>query len=189
MKEVGQDLFAPWGVGHLRVELETVDVFPANHGVRAVFRGGHGFETLGQASDSIPVAVPDLEVLGKAGKKGAGPAAMKRATPVLASGATGHLAPKLFHQKLHPVTDTQDGNAQMENAAIHLGRLRGVNAGWATAKDDSLGPEGEDFPNGDGVRDDLGIDVGFADPAGDDLGVLGTEIKNQDPFLDSVGTR
>ena len=61
-------------------------------------------------------------------------------------------------------------------------------AGGAAAENDSLGPEGEDFPHGDGVGNDLGIDVGFADPPGDDLGVLGAEIEDQDPFLDSVGT-
>ena len=77
----------------------------------------------------------------------------------------------------------------MEDTAVHLGCLGSVNAGWAAAEDDSLGPERENFPDGDGMRDNLGIDVGLTDPASNDLGVLGAEIENQDPFLDSGGTR
>jgi len=189
MQKVGENLFASWGVGHFRMELKAVNVLLADHGVGTVFRGGHGFESLGQTGDPVPVAVPDFQIFGQAFEQRGGSAAMQDTAAVFTPGATSHLAPKLLHQKLHPVTDAEDGNAKMEDAPVHFGRLRGVHAGRAAAENDSLGPEGEDFPHGDGVGNDLGIDVGFADPPGDDLGVLGAEIEDQDPFLDSVGTR
>ena len=188
VQEVFEDFPAARRMGHLRVELQPVNVFPPDNGVGTVLRGGHGFKSFGQTGDPIPMAVPNLQMFGQAGEQGAGPAAMQRATTIFAPGSPRHLPPELFDQKLHPIADAENGDAEVENAAIHLWCLGGINAGRTAAEDDPAWAEGENFPDRDGVGDDLGIDVGLADPAGNHLGVLGAEIKDQDPFLDSVGT-
>ena len=135
------------------------------------------------------MAVPDFQIFRKAGEQATDATTAQGAAAIFPSRATGDFPAEFLHEELHTVANTKDGDAEMKNAAIHLGRLGGIHTGRSAAQNDAPGMEGENFAQGDVVGHNLGEDLGLTDPAGDDLGVLGTEVQDQDPFLDSVGTR
>jgi hypothetical protein len=102
------------------------------------------------------------------------------AASVFASAAVFYLAPELMGHELHAVADAKDGDTEVKDRRIGLGRAFGVDAGRATAEDDATRVEFGDFLGGEVVANDLGVDLGFADAPSDDLGVLGTEVENND---------
>ena len=173
---------------NLGVKLQPINIVLANHGVGTVLRRRHRSKAFGQTRDPVPVAVPDFQLGRQSGQKGTAPRTTKRSTPILAPSSPRHLTSKLFHQKLHSVTDAQDGNSEMKDGPIHLGSVLAVDAGGPPAENDSLGAESQNLPCGHGVRDDFGIHLCLADPPGNDLGILGPEIEDQDSFCAINGT-
>ena len=102
------------------------------------------------------------------------------AASVFASGAMFYLSTEVMRHELHAVADAKDGDTEVKDRRIGLGRAFGVDAGRATAEDDAARVEFGDFVGGEVVANDLGVDLGFADATSDDLGVLGTEVENND---------
>src|SRR5580704_9983181 len=76
------------------------------------------------------------------------------------------------------VTDSQDGNAQLEDLGIRLGRFRLINAGWTAGKYQSPRGQLADPRSGKIVPHQLTKDVGVADPPGDHLGCLAPKVQH-----------
>ena len=94
----------------------------------------------------------------------------------LAAQVTGH--------QLHPVTDAEGGDAELEDPRIDVRRTVHVDRCGAAGED-----QGERIPpahllGADAVTDELRVDPGLADAAGDQLRVLATEVDDEDrPLL------
>ena len=80
---------------------------------------------------------------------------------------------------LHAVADAQDGDSQVEDGRIGLGRLRIVNAGRPTGKDQPARGQFADSFGRQVVTDELAKDVGIANPPGDQLGRLTTKVEHE----------
>jgi hypothetical protein len=81
---------------------------------------------------------------------------------------------------MHPVTDAQHRNAQLENAGIHPGTVGFVDAGRPAGKNDAFRRQRPNLFGGDRGRFDLAVDTAFADPTGNELIELGSEIDDDD---------
>src|ERR1043166_8733324 len=57
-----------------------------------------------------------------------------------------HLSAGEMRHQLHAITDTENGNPQIEEFFGHARRLFLVHAGWTTGKHETLGAIGENGP-------------------------------------------
>ena len=97
-----------------------------------------------------------------------------------------HLAAQVVRHKLHSVADTQNRNAQIEDAGIGLivGFVNGIGA---AGKDDAFRIEGFDFVQRHVERMQLAVNMSLAHAAGDKLGNLRTEVEDEDFVLGHGG--
>ena len=140
-----EHLGAVLGVLDLGVKLEPVESPDGilERGDGCVRRSRRDCKALRNGLDVVAVAHPDR--LGRAqraqeapaGHVDHGPAVLPaRSAPDLAAESAGH--------ELHSVAESQDGNAEVENAFVAPGRVVVVDARRAAGQDDSLRPEGRD---------------------------------------------
>jgi hypothetical protein len=122
--EIGDDFAPARRVGHFRVKLQPVKIPGGvfNGGELRVVRGGHGLEAFGHPGQFVPVRIPDLQVVGQAGKqRGRRVLDQQRALAVFAFLAGFDLAAQKMGEQLHAVANPQDGDAQFENGAVRHG--------------------------------------------------------------------
>jgi len=169
-------------VGHLGVELEPINV-PlgiANDGVGRILGLAEGTKPLGQFSDFVAVAIPDIEDGGQFGEELGLAVHGEFAGSVFAAAGPFDDPTEIVGDELHPIANPQDGDAQLKDGWIDLGSFARIDAGRSPRKNDPLGLGGADLGGFGAVGENFGIDPAFADPTGDDLGVLGAKIKNDD---------
>ena len=99
----------------------------------------------------------------------------------------GDLAAQAVGDQLTAVADAKNGDAQLENGRVHMGRALFVDAVGAAGEDETDGGEAADLLQGQIVGLDLAVNVAFAHPAGDQLVVLAAEIQDQDFLLVHTG--
>ena len=80
--------------------------------------------------------------------------------------------------QLAAVADAQDGDAQLEDLRIGLGRLGIVYAVGPAGKDNADGVHRLDLRQRGGVGLDLAVYAAFPDSPGDKLIILTSEIEN-----------
>ena len=195
-EEVLDDLLAPRRVRHLGVELDAVERLVArpegSHG--KVLGGRDGDEAGRRLVDVVAVGAPDGDLL--AGIEAVEEAAVRLLasdaqprTAVFAP-ARDHPAAAVLREELHPVADTEDGDAQGEEAGIEAG----IEAGRAVAvhrqrpaREDHAA--GRPLPQpGRGARGgvDLAVHPGLPDAARDELRELGAVVDDEDAAAGGV---
>ena len=97
--------------------------------------------------------------------------------------SAGDFAAQQVRGELHAVADSQDGDAQVEDAFVAGGGGFVVDAGGAAREDDAARLHGEQLLGGDAGGDEPTEDTQFAQAAGDELGGLAAEVENGDDFV------
>ena len=186
IQEVPQHLVAELAVGNFRVVLHRVNarclVFHGGHG--AVIGGGGNFKALGQLLNAVRMAHPDNALGGHVLEQlGAGFFQVQLDFAVLGGlggddGAAGHPGGKLA-----AVANAQNGNAQLQNLRVIVGRGHIIDAIGAAGEDNALIAPVLDLLGGDRiVLFDLRVDVEIPDTAGDQLVILSAKVQNQNFF-------
>jgi len=183
VNEVADNLRAARGVRHFGMELEAEKFLRAvfDGGVVRVFRGGDGFEAGGKPGELVAVGIPNLQLCRQGNEERGGRVLHLQATlAVFALAPRLDLAAQILGQQLDAVADPEHRDTEVEDRAVRLGRLWGINAGGAAGEQEPAGPEGGNFGCRGVIPEDHAIDVALANAPGDDLCVLRTEIQNDD---------
>ena len=141
-QEVLEHARAILGVAHFRVELRgeeaTARALHNGHGAGVRTAGDH--EALGRAAHGVAVAHPHrLATLGRAVEKDRRAKARERCRAILALVGVCDLATKLDGHDLLAIAEAQDGDAQLEDTRVHVGRTLGVDRGRAAGENDGRG--------------------------------------------------
>ena len=137
-------------------------------------------ETRRDLHDLIAMAHPARQVGRQIGKKVLIAVNKKLGTAILTVLAFIDLAAHHMCNDLHPVTNTQDRQAHLQDIFIRLGSTFIINAHRAAGKDKALRTHLPDLIRSDIKRNDLAENLAFTDTAGDQLGILRPEIKHKD---------
>jgi len=81
--------------------------------------------------------------------------------------------------KLKSVADTQDGDAQLEEAWIRMRRVRLIDTFWPAGQDDGTRVESFYSLERKVIGMDFRINAEFTDFSGNELGILRPEIKDE----------
>ncbi len=184
-----EDLLPAVGVGHLGVELHTVDS-PGRvlQGGDRHVSGRRGGPEAGRGDgDPVEMAHPHVE-LGRhraEQHRRRGPARRERqgGAPVLAAPAVVDDAAELAGDQLGAVADAEHRHPGLVDGGIEERGAGDVDGLGAAGQDHARRPEGGHLVGPDGVRDDLAVHVRLPDPPGDQLGVLGPEVDDEDRAL------
>src|SRR6185437_5875336 len=177
--EISQNLRAPLGVQHFGMEFDAVKM------PRAVFDGGDsvvgassGFESVGQASDMIAMAVPHFQMLGKTSKERGIFFAVERRGAVFPALRFHDVSAERSRHPLHAVTDAEHGNAEAQNFGVARRRIDIVHRTGAAGEDDAARLEALDFVERGVAGQNRGEDLLLADSPRDQLRVLTAEIQH-----------
>ena len=189
VQEAGQHLLAVRGMQDLRVVLHT------GHLLGGTLEGGDGgtggargdIEALGGGGDSVAVAHPHLV--------GGLEADVERAavdgdvgTAVLAVAGLRDRAAEGVGHGLEAVADTEDRDAELQQATLQGRGAVGVDRRRATGEDQRRRVLRGDLLGGHRVRDDLGVQPGLTHTTCDELGVLCSEVNDQHGAGSLTGT-
>jgi hypothetical protein len=138
--EVTEDFGAAFGVIDFGMELHgekaAAGIFGGRDGGGGSF--GEYAEALGEANDVVAVALPNTEMIGKAGEQGGDVGTVldfEFDGAVFAAAGTADGAAEDVGDPLEAVTDAEDGNAEVEDTGIADGGFGIVN-GAGTAGED-----------------------------------------------------
>ena len=93
-------------------------------------------------------------------------------------------AAEVARHQLHPVTDAERRDAELERCRIEFGRPVGVDRGGAAGEDQRERVARRDLGRREPVADELRVDARLAHAAGDQLAVLAAEVEDEDrPLL------
>jgi hypothetical protein len=190
-----EDLFSARCMRDLGVELQAVDAagLVGDGAERGALARAERLEARRHGLDAIAVAHPHLDrlALGEALKDARGPGDGDRGGAILALGGALDAGAEQVSGELEPVTDAQDGHADIEERGVHARRARAVDAGRAAREDDRPRGHPPELAQGEVEGMDLAVHAALADPARDELGVLRSEIEDQDcaiaPFEHACG--
>jgi hypothetical protein len=98
---------------------------------------------------------------------------------VLAATCLGNRAAEGGCHRLKSVANSQDRNAQVENAGIEHRSFRLVDTRRAATEHNGRGRLGGNFGGRDRVRHNLGVDPGLTHAARNQLGVLRPKVNNE----------
>src|SRR5262245_5870631 len=93
---------------------------------------------------------------------------------------TLHAAAKRLAHELHPITNAQHGNAEVEQSGVALRGAVSIHAGRPAGKDDAAWGEFTHASRRNVVPHNFAVHMLLAHPAGDELGVLRAEVENED---------
>ena len=181
--ETPQDVGPVDGMLDFGVELDAEPRFLAvlDGGGHPGIGEGDDLEPFGRLRDPIPMAHPDFLDFGKAGQKpriAQGPDGL----PAVFPGGRGfHLAVAVFRHPLHPVTDPEDGDSEIEDAGVAGKGFGFVDGMGSSGKNEAL--EAGTFPEvsgGDVEGAEFAVDAEFPEAADDQLVVLAPEIEHED---------
>jgi hypothetical protein len=190
-EEAGEDLGPVGGVDDLRVELNSVEpaIVALEGGDRRLGARGERVEARRWLEDGVAMAHPAL-LLGRSPLQQLAAVVTKGelAAPELAGRCLLHSPAELVDHELHPVTDAQDRDPEVEQLlAERRGAIR-VDRGGAAGEHQSLRPALLDPLERRVVREQLAEDAALADAAGDQLGVLTAEVEDEN-LLGGLGGR
>ena len=186
VQEVFEHLIAELAVGHLGMELDSVEllrlVLHGSH--RAVIGGGGDLEALRQLIDPVRMTHPHDAAFGHIGKE-LGSLLFQVQLDLAVFGslsgddrAAGHPCGELA-----TVANAENGNAQLQNLWVIVGGGHIIDAVGAAGEDDALVVPGLDLGGGNGiVLLDLRIDMEIPDSAGDQLVILSAEVQHKNFF-------
>ena len=167
-------------VGHLRMELQTVDAgLRVAHGRhRAVFRFAQHLEARRHPDDAVPVTHPDSFARPQAGKHPGWLNHTQGGGPVFHRVARSNLPLELLTDQLVAVTQAQYRQSQVEQRGVVGGLFAIVDAGGTAGENQAA----DIFEIGSvGLRRaNIGVDVETANAVGDEMGVLPAEVQNDD---------
>jgi len=103
----------------------------------------------------------------------------KRGKTIFFARSFFNLSPQVMSDKLESVTDTQDGDAQLEEARIRVGRVRLIDTFWPAGQDNGSRAEGFYSLEGKVIGVDLRVNAEFTDFSGNELGILRPKIKDE----------
>ncbi len=180
-----EDLRAVRGMDDLGVELDPVEPAIAalkRRDRRAGARGQRG-EPLGGLEDGVTVAHPALLLGRQAREKLAAVAGERKmgATELPGVGALDAAAKRLDHG-LHPVTDAEHRQTELEELGAQGGSAGRVHGRRAAGEDQRGGIAAANRLDRCVVREELGEDAQLAHPPRDELGVLAAEVEDQHLF-------
>jgi len=92
--------------------------------------------------------------------------------PIFSLGGRSDLPIKGMCQRLHPITDSKDGETTREDICGDLRRTWFINGGWSSGEDEAKRFEGKYFLFRCIVRVEFAIYMGFTDSPCDQLSVL-----------------
>src|SRR5262245_46958867 len=158
---------------------------------RARWRDGQGNEVASHALNLITVAHPHDRIVRNIMKERLGrverPAFHSPEFTARRIGKDGN--PKGFTYQLHPVTDPEDRNAELENPWIAVRGARLVDARRPAGEDDRQRIKLADALGSDVVADNPGKGVALANPSRDELNVLSAKVEDKYRSLSRVGVR
>ena len=168
---MGEDLLAERGVDHLGVELDPEDPAFAGleGGYRRLGRGRQLGEALGRLVDGVAMGHPAGLLAGQALEQQPGLANGQLRAAVLAHLGRLDPAAELPCQKLHPVTDAQHRDPELQEPGVELRGALLVNRGRAAGEDQALGTPAGNLFGANVVGKQLREDPTLADATGDQL--------------------
>ena len=111
---------------------------------------------------------------------------------VLARLRANHLTAERVREPLHPITDSENGHAELQNFCVADGRVRVIDRTWAAGEHEADRFERANFFERSGARKNRGENLLLADAARDQLRVLAAEIEDDDSVAgahSSLGVR
>ena len=181
-EEVLEDLHPVLRVPDLGMELDPetalLPVFERDDGDRG--RLGGDLEAFREGEDGVSVARPGLLLVGRAGEEALVALDDQVGAAVLPDLDGPHLPALDERHELHPVTDAEHRNSEVEEVRLHARSALLVDAVGTAREDDALGVLGPYLLYGRVIRDHLRVDAAFPDAARDQLRVLPSEVEYQD---------
>jgi hypothetical protein len=184
-EEVPEHPAALGGVGHLGVELDTVQrqLRVPDRRDRACARLGDAAESLTDLHDPVAVGHPDGGVPSDAREQRVRGLEADPGAAVLVLVALVDPAAEGAGHELHAVADAQDGDAQPEDPGVDVRGVRLVARRRPAAEDHPAHAPLAELSGGDRVRHDLGVRVMLANAARDELRVLRAKIEDGDDIV------
>jgi hypothetical protein len=171
LEEVGEDLGAVGRVRHLGVELDAVqaaiDVLERGDR-RPGGRGESGRARVGLV-DGVAVAHPAALLGGQSGQQAPGLGHRELRAAELADLGALDPSTEVEHHGLHPVTDAEHGDAELQQLVVEARRAVGVHRCGPAGEDQPLRPPGLDLLDADVVGEELAEHPALAHPTGDQL--------------------
>ena len=181
-QEALEDLRAVRGVDDLGMELDAVE--PAlgalERSDRRAGAGRQGPEALGGLEDAVAMAHPALLLFGQAAQQLATVAGENQLGPAELAGVRPlDAAAQLVDHRLHPVTDAQHRDIEIEQLGAKRRSPLRVHGRGAARQHQGGRPALADAVQRDVVREHLGEHAALADAASDQLRVLPAEVEDQ----------
>ena len=130
----------------------------------------------------IAVAVPDFKFARQTAEQGRGMLLVDIEVrgAVLASLRANHFSAQRVCQPLHPITNSENGDAELQNFCVADRRVRVIDRTWAAGEHEADRFERANFFERSGARKNRGENLLLADAARDQLRVLPAEIEHDD---------
>ncbi len=185
VQEVADDLGAPRGVDHFRMELDPEELpVGVGHRRHRCDTGDRGdLEAGGRRFHRVAVAHPTDEFAVEAAEKVGVVQNIELGLAVLAVGAGADLAAQCPAHQLHAVANTEDRDAGIEDGRVNLRCAGFVARRRSTGEDDSDRLAGKNLFKVRIGRNNFAVDLALADTPRDQLGVLCAKVEDNYIFL------
>ena len=181
-QEALEDVLPERRVHDLGVELDAVDpaLFGLEGGHRRLARRGQRAEARRRGEDGVAMRHPAALLVRQPGQQPAVVGDGELGAAELAHLGALDAPAELERDELHPVTDAEDRDPELEQLRIELGRVVGVDRRRAAGEDQALGPAPRDLLGADVMGQQLAEHAALAHAAGDELGVLPAVVEDDD---------
>ena len=180
VEEVLEDLLPVGRVHDLRVELDGIEttarVLERRDRRRRGRRGDAGAGR--RLRDGVAVAHPD-DLIRREIVEERRLAERRLGLSVLGDVVRLDVPAEIAGHHLHPVTDPERRDAELEHVGIHLRRTLGVDRGRPAGEDQRERVPRAHLGRRDAMADDLRVDASLAHPARDQLAVLAAEVEHE----------
>ena len=177
--KIAEDVGAALGVPDFRVKLDAIEM------ARGIFNRGNriigaadGLEACGQAHDVVAVAIPHLHMLRDVSEKRGILFAVEAGRTIFPAVRFHDISAQGTRHPLHPIADSENRHAQMQDLDITHRRSGIVDGTGAAGEHDASGFETIDFIDGGVARKNGGKYFLLTNPPGDQLRVLAAEIED-----------
>ena len=174
------------GVQHLRVELDAVEPAapdPRTRAIGVVREEAVTRAPSGGAVTESPWLIHPTCSAGRPPKSSLSGSTRTSARPNSAPPVRSTLAAEVAGHELHAVADAENGDAQLEDAGVGVGRALRVDRRRPAGEDERQRAPRRDRRRRRGVVDELRVDAALAHAPGDQLRVLAAEVDDEDGTL------
>ena len=180
VEEVLQDLLPVGRVDDLGVELDGIEPAARVLERRDRRRGGRGGDAGAgrRLRDGVAVAHPD-DLVRREVVEERRLAERRLGLAVLGDVVRLDVAAEVARHHLHPVTDPERRDPELEHVRVHLRRALGIDRGRPAGEDQRERIPGAHLGRRDAMADDLRVDARLAHPARDQLAVLAAEVEHE----------